>query len=118
MKLLLVEDAEEIASLVQFALEAQGWQVDWAHDGASALRLAQSQHQVWLIDVGLPDMSGAELLGRLRQQPELASTPAVWFTAHGPGEPGEPPLAEVVGVIRKPFNPGRLAQDLAGLLSL
>jgi len=75
--ILLVEDEEPVAKGVRYALESEGWRVDWAPDAGTALqRLAARAPDVAILDVRLPDMSGFELCRELRR----AHTFPVLFT--------------------------------------
>lgn len=111
MNVLIVEDAEELAFLVQMSLEGAGWQVDIAGDGATALAVVRPDHRVVLVDLGLPDMDGETLVRTMRAMPELARIPVIWFTAAG----GVAPEGGI-GVIPKPFDPGAMASQIATLL--
>lgn len=112
VNVLVVEDAEELAFLVQLALEGEGWRVDIAGDGATALAMASPDHRVVLVDLGLPDMDGGTLVRTLRSLPGLAELPVIWFTAHGGAVP-----EGGIGVIPKPFNPADLASQIGALVS-
>jgi DNA-binding NarL/FixJ family response regulator len=71
---LIVDDHDRFRVTVRRALERDGWIVAGeAVDGAGALRAARAlQPDVVLLDVGLPDMSGLEVLRRLRDgMPQL-----------------------------------------------
>ncbi|MEE7567338.1 response regulator, partial [Xanthomonas sp. Kuri4-3] len=81
-RLLLVEDDPISRGFFQAALEALPAQVDGADSVASALARSRVQrHDLWLIDVNLPDGSGTELLASLRQM--HPDTPALAHTADG-----------------------------------
>lgn len=68
MRLLLVEDEPEIQAFLQRSLEEAGYQVEAAGDGRTAERLAiESSHDVLVVDLGLPDQDGINLILRLRQ---------------------------------------------------
>lgn len=68
MQLLLVEDELEIQSFLKHALTEAGYRVDAASDAKSAERLAlDNKHDVFVVDLGLPDMDGIALILRLRQ---------------------------------------------------
>ncbi len=68
MQLLLVEDDIEIQTFLKHALTEAGYQVDAAGDAKSAQRLAtESRHDLLIVDLGLPDGDGIELILRLRQ---------------------------------------------------
>ena len=69
MRLLLVEDNARLASLIREGLDRQGFAVDWCEtvDGAEhALKL--NDYDLLLLDLGLPDGNGLELLDELQQQ--------------------------------------------------
>ncbi|HEY1015097.1 MAG TPA: response regulator transcription factor [Herpetosiphonaceae bacterium] len=73
MRILIIEDHAEIARLLKLAFERDGYAADTAADGASGWELADVHRpDVALLNVGLPDMDGVELCGRLRAaRPEL-----------------------------------------------
>ncbi|MFI6577187.1 response regulator [Nocardiopsis sp. NPDC050513] len=67
MRVLVVDDDMQIIRAMRINLRARGHDVDTAPDGASALRLAAERHpDVVLLDLGLPDMEGMEVIQRLR----------------------------------------------------
>ncbi len=68
MQLLLVEDDVEIQTFLHHALTEAGYQVDAAGDAKTAERIAtESPHDVLIVDLGLPDRDGIELILRLRR---------------------------------------------------
>ena len=68
MRLMVVEDDIEIQSFLQRSLSEAGYQVDVAGDGATAERLATAnQHDALIVDLGLPDQDGMNVILRLRQ---------------------------------------------------
>jgi two-component system, OmpR family, response regulator TctD len=80
MRVLLVEDDSDLASWLTQALMGRGFQVDWAEDGHIAeLRITSEDFDVILLDLGLPSLSGAELLARLKSQGN--DTPVLVMTA-------------------------------------
>lgn len=69
MRLLLVEDEKKVASLVVRGLEAERFAVDVAADGRRAVELANTyQYDLIILDLMLPEMSGTEVLQRIRQK--------------------------------------------------
>lgn len=65
--ILLVEDAERIASFVIKGLQAHGYQVHHVTSGEEALALAQAAHfDLMILDIGLPGIDGFEVLNTLR----------------------------------------------------
>jgi two-component system copper resistance phosphate regulon response regulator CusR len=68
MRLLLVEDELEIQSFVKQSLTGAGYQVDTAEDGNAAKLLAAKQvYQGMIVDLGLPDQDGIDLILQLRR---------------------------------------------------
>ena len=67
MRILLVEDDEALGDGIRVALKPEGYTVDWARDGASALHaLTHEDFGLAVLDLGLPRMDGLEVLQRLR----------------------------------------------------
>src|ERR1700761_3089612 len=68
MRLLLVEDESEIQSFLQQPLANAGYEVDVAKDGRTAIQLASGKkYDVLIVDLGLPDQDGIDLILQLRR---------------------------------------------------
>ncbi|SHO94879.1 two component transcriptional regulator [Mycobacteroides abscessus subsp. abscessus] len=66
-RVLVVDDEQSLAELVSLAVRYEGWEVDVAPDGAAAIAFAhKSRPDVVVLDIMLPDMSGLEVLTKLR----------------------------------------------------
>ncbi|PWI14972.1 DNA-binding response regulator [Streptomyces sp. Act143] len=66
-RVLVIEDEPQIVRALVINLKARKYEVDAAHDGATALRLAAARHpDVVVLDLGLPDMDGVEVIRGLR----------------------------------------------------
>jgi two-component system OmpR family response regulator len=69
INVLVVDDETVLAEMVSMALRYEGWNITTAADGASAVEAARKvRPDVVVLDVMLPDMSGLEVLRRLREQ--------------------------------------------------
>src|SRR5436190_23588496 len=69
INVLVVDDEPVLAELVSMALRYEGWDIATAGDGASAIASAkETPPDVVVLDVMLPDMSGLDVLRRLREQ--------------------------------------------------
>lgn len=80
IRVLVVDDEPVLAELVSMALRYEGWEISTAGDGAGAIAAAkQTPPDVVVLDVMLPDMSGLEVLGRLREQ--IPGLPLLLLTA-------------------------------------
>jgi two-component system response regulator MprA len=79
MRVLLVDDDREIAEYIRRELEDESYRVVVAHDGASGLRLAESQaFDILVLDVMMPFMDGLQVTRSLRRQNIL--TPILLLT--------------------------------------
>jgi DNA-binding response OmpR family regulator len=79
MRVLLVDDDEEVADYVRRELEDESFEVALAHDGASGLRLAEkSAFDIIVLDVMMPFMDGLQVTRALRRQKIL--TPILLLT--------------------------------------
>jgi len=80
LRVLIIEDEERIHALIRRGLEAEGLTVDAALDGAGGLhRLERTAYDAVVLDLGLPDVDGLDLLARFRRRPER--TPVLVLTA-------------------------------------
>jgi DNA-binding response OmpR family regulator len=80
MRVLVVEDDRMIAQGLQTALRQDGFAVDWMPDGKSAAAaLHASRFDLVLLDLGLPERDGLQLLRDLRQRAD--ATPVIILTA-------------------------------------
>lgn len=79
-KILLVEDEEKLARMVELELRYEGYEVTKVFNGRDGLELARSgQFDLVLLDIMLPHLSGMEVLRRLRR--EGSSIPIIMLTA-------------------------------------
>jgi two-component system OmpR family response regulator len=83
MRILLIEDDQMIGEAISIALKDAAYAVDWVKDGITASSvLDQGEHQVVLLDLGLPKRDGLEVLHRMRQNGN--TVPVIVITArHG-----------------------------------
>jgi two-component system, OmpR family, response regulator QseB len=80
MRVLVVEDDEMIAQGLQTALRRAGFAVDWMRNGRNAAAALQtSVFDVVLLDLGLPDRDGIDVLRELRRRGD--ATPVIILTA-------------------------------------
>jgi two-component system OmpR family response regulator len=80
INVLVVDDEAVLAEMVAMALRYEGWNIATAGDGSSAIASARAQRpDVVVLDVMLPDMSGLDVLHKLREEsPQL---PVLLLTA-------------------------------------
>ncbi|MBS3797436.1 response regulator transcription factor [Pseudoalteromonas sp. BDTF-M6] len=81
MKVLLIDDDIELASMLSEYIHSQGFDVECAHDGEQGLALAlENRHDLILLDVMLPILDGFEVLKQLRT---TSLVPVIMLTAKG-----------------------------------
>jgi CheY-like chemotaxis protein len=81
-QILLAEDNPANVSALKLYLEAQGYQVCLAGNGAEAIVMAQTQHpQLILMDIQMPGVDGLEAIEILRRDPDFEQIPIIALTA-------------------------------------
>jgi DNA-binding response OmpR family regulator len=101
---LVVEDDPKVASFLKKGLRREGFLMDWVSTGTDALsRLDGGAADVMVLDLGLPDIDGLEVLRRARDQG--IAVPVVVIT--GRSDPRDRAIALSLGVgvyLTKPFR--------------
>jgi DNA-binding response OmpR family regulator len=77
-KILIIEDEENIARVLQLELEFEGYETDVAHTGTSGL-IKYREGDLVLLDLMLPEMHGLDVLKRIRATEQ--TTPVILLTA-------------------------------------
>jgi len=109
--ILVVDDDPDIRDALQLTLEAEGYRVRTAADGAEALdRLEQDPAALVLLDLMMPVMGGAEFMERVRSDPRLGTLPVLVVTAW-PKDAAA--LPGVRGVLKKPVDIDELFAQVA-----
>jgi len=113
---LLVEDDSMIAEGLQTALRQDGCAVDWMRDGESAaVALRTTRFDVVLLDLGLPQRDGIEVLRELRQRGD--ATPVIIVTARDEVRDRVRGLdAGADDYVAKPFSPTELVARIRAVL--
>lgn len=112
---LLVEDEENLASLVRAYLEQEGYRVISVVTGAEALRVVEAEPvRLVVLDLNLPDMDGLDVCRQIRTR---SSVPVVMLTARD--EERDRLAGLETGAddyIGKPFSPGELVARMKAVL--
>ena len=108
-RLLIVEDSPDMAELIQVTLEKLEIDICWVDNGIQALEEIQAQKpDMILLDIGLPDMSGWDILNHIHGWKGKFDYPlpkVIVISAHG-----DPPnrligkLRDIDGYLIKPFT--------------
>lgn len=118
-KILICDDDPLLLELMEFRLQAKGYKVVKAVDGAQALSLVGvEQPDIVVLDAMMPKSDGFEVLARIKNDPELSAIPVVMLTARK----GEKDIVSALekgadDYLVKPFIPEELLARLARLVS-
>ncbi|MGZ4429892.1 MAG: response regulator [Nocardioidaceae bacterium] len=114
-RLLVVDDDPQLLRALRITLRAAGYDVDTAPDGRTALRAAAEAHpDVVVLDLGLPDLDGTEVLSGLRP---WFSGPVLVLSARAESRDKVAALdAGADDYVAKPFDMGELLARLRALL--
>jgi CheY-like chemotaxis protein len=123
-KILIVDDDREFAESNRDLLEAYGYEVHMAHDGASGLELARRlRPDVMILDVMMAtDTEGFEIARKVPESPELKDTKVLLVTGivkalHLPaGLRPDDTWLPVQRVLEKPIPPDRLVKEVNRIL--
>jgi CheY-like chemotaxis protein/anti-sigma regulatory factor (Ser/Thr protein kinase) len=110
----VVDDNADAGHSLAVLLRAHGHAVDVFEDASSTLKEASAGTEVFILDIGLPDMTGYELVRRLRRDPRHGD--AVFVALTGYGQQRDRELSREAGFdhhLVKPVEIGRLARILA-----
>lgn len=117
-RVLLIEDEKDIAELIRYNLERDGFQVLTASTGEEGWSAARSQApSLILLDLILPGIQGLEVCRRLRQDPATRPIPLIVLTAKG--EESDVVLGLELGAddyITKPFGVKELVARIRAVL--
>ncbi len=81
---LIVEDEQSLATLLQYNLEKEGFRVGMARDGDEAMMMVdEEQPDLLVLDWMLPKVSGIEVCRRLRGRADSRNVPIIMLTARG-----------------------------------
>jgi two-component system response regulator CpxR len=115
VRILIVDDDEELAGLLSELLTREGFRVDMQHDGVRGLATALGGgYDLMVLDVMLPGMDGFEILRRVRRESRL---PVLMLTARGEDED------RIIGLelgaddyLPKPFNTRELVARVRAIM--
>jgi len=85
--ILIIEDSESVTAMYQRQLILDGFEVDVAKDGKEGLSKAETaKHDIILLDIVIPEISGLDLLKLIKQNKAIAKVPVVAISAFGSEE--------------------------------
>ena len=119
-KVLVVDDEPDVVTMIQRALEAEGFEAISAFDGISAVDIADEESpDLIVLDIMMPMMSGYEVCEQLRMNPRTKDTPIICVTSAHAGEVVDRcRKAGATILIMKPFSPMELVAQIKRLISV
>ena len=117
-RLLLIDDEDDIREVAKLSLELVAhWDVLTACSGVEGVdRAVEHRPDAILLDVMMPGMDGAATYAALRSNPATRDIPVVLLTARIFDRASDRRGLEGITVISKPFDPTRLATQVASAL--
>jgi len=116
--ILIVDDSEDMRTLLGQVLEGEGYTLFFAEDGNMAVAQAVAhQPNIILMDMSLPGITGWEAVEQLRKMPDFQHTPIIAVTAYVTKADEE--RAKAVGCnahLGKPFDIMEVLDTIDGLL--
>jgi len=117
-RILLIEDEEDIASLIKLQAELSGYNLHVEVDGLNGYRaIEREQPDLILLDVMLPGLNGFDVCRRVKNNPDLRNIPVIMLTAK------DKELDIVLGLelgaddyVAKPFSPQVLFSRIKAVL--
>lgn len=115
LSVMVIDDEPQIQRLLTIMLESQGYRVTAANNGKEGLAAsAQRRHDLIILDLGLPDLSGISVLKQIR---EWTQTPVIILTVQdAEAEKIEALDSGADDYVTKPFNSGELLARLRAAL--
>lgn len=116
-RILVVEDEQLIATLINRILSKQGYTIRVTNNGAEALRLVEEfTPQLVVLDISLPGMDGYQICRYLRSNPETATLPVIMVTAMSrPSDQRQGFETGADDYLTKPFAPAELISRIESL---
>jgi CheY-like chemotaxis protein len=117
IRVLVIEDSEDLLFLLRTDLESLGYVVEGAQDAPTGLAMTASfRPHVVFSDIGLPGMDGFEFVQRLKQT-EVGSVPVVALTGYEADGAGHSFAAKGFAAhLVKPVEPGELSRVIQSVL--
>ena len=81
MKILVVDDEQDICEILQYNLETEGFEVITANSAEEAMELPLQEYSLVLLDVMMGEMTGFQMARRMKENPATAQIPIIFITA-------------------------------------
>lgn len=118
LKVLIADDEHNIRHILDFSLNAEGFDVIAVHNGEDAFRMAVTDApDLIILDVMMPGQGGVETCRILKEDRRTADIPVILLTARTDRQDREKGFAAGADdYITKPFSPQKLVATVQGIL--
>ena len=118
LKILVIEDEQDLAHLIQLHLERANFEVKICTDGFSGIQaLNKESYDLLVLDLLLPKKNGYQILKEIRKNPQISDLPVILLTALGDKENRLQGLQEGADdYLTKPFLPKELILRIQAIL--
>ncbi len=117
--ILVVDDSIDICMMVKLALSKKQYRVELAHSGEEAIqKIVELRPSLVLLDVVMPNLSGLEVLSKIRASDDFKNLPIILMSART--QDSDIRRARALGAseyVTKPFNLNQLLKLIDGYLS-
>ncbi|MFA5394149.1 MAG: response regulator transcription factor [Candidatus Ratteibacteria bacterium] len=117
LKILVIDDEQDLVELLKFNLQKEGYEVAVAYDGFSGLERARRMPDAIILDLMLPEMNGLDVCRHLKRVSATAGIPILMLTAKG--EEADKVVGLELGAddyLAKPFSMRELLARIKALL--
>jgi CheY-like chemotaxis protein len=117
-RILIVEDHQTMREAMRLVLEGEGFSIDEAADGRTALeRVRRDPPDLLFLDLNIPGTSGADVLATLKRDPTTADIRVIVVTATGEEGRAEALRLGADEYFTKPFSPTALLRTVERVLA-
>lgn len=81
MRILVVDDEQDLCEILQYNLETEGYEVSTANSAEEALGMHPENYDLILLDVMMGDMSGFQMALKMKENPATSHVPIIFITA-------------------------------------
>jgi CheY-like chemotaxis protein len=116
---LIADDNESVRTILKLTLQFKGYTIIEVDDGAKALDLlssGQTPVDLLISDIAMPNMSGLELLARLRSEERFASLPILICSAEEDATEADMLKRGATAFLVKPCPPSKLLDTVRGMI--
>lgn len=122
LNVLVVDDSATMRKIIIKTLGMSGLPLGDVHEAGNGLEGLEILRDNWidlaLVDINMPVMTGEEMIGKIRQDPETADLPVIVVSTESSTARIEMLSDNGVGFVHKPFTPERLRETVLSMIGV